>query len=117
VDLIDGDVSITAGMSTILTPGHTPGHQCLLISSGGEKAIVMGDVCHTPAQLTHTDWNPTVEVDPVQSASTRAALLDRIEQEGLTVCAGHFGPPSIGTFVRVAGRRRWQPLATSGAYA
>jgi glyoxylase-like metal-dependent hydrolase (beta-lactamase superfamily II) len=108
LDLIDGDRSISVGISTLCTPGHTPGHQSLLVSSGGEKAIILGDVAHTPAQVVQSDWSPVSDVDAVQSARTRSEIWDRIEQQGLKVAAGHFAYPSIGGIVRVEGKRRWR---------
>jgi glyoxylase-like metal-dependent hydrolase (beta-lactamase superfamily II) len=108
LDLIDGDRSISQGISAWHTPGHTPGHQSLLITSGDEKAVILGDVTHTPAQVTHPDWCLAFDVDQEQAARTRSAVWDRIEQEGLKVAAGHYRYPSIGGFVHVGGQRRWQ---------
>ena len=93
-----------------MTPGHTPGHQSILVSSGGEKAIILGDVSHTPVQILHPDWSPTFDVDPDLSSRTRSDLFDRIEQEGLTIAAGHYPYPGLGGIVRVEGKRRWHPL-------
>jgi glyoxylase-like metal-dependent hydrolase (beta-lactamase superfamily II) len=110
LDLIEGSQSISAGISTLLTPGHTPGHQSILVSSGSEKAIILGDVSHTPVQIIHPDWSPMFDVDPDESSKTRAEVWDRIEQEGLKIAAGHYPYPGLGGIVRVEGKRRWQAL-------
>ena len=110
LDLIDGGQSISAGISTLLTPGHTPGHQSILVSSGNEKAIILGDVSHTPVQVLHPDWSPVFDIDAGLSAKTRSELFDRIDQEGLTFAAGHYPYPGFGGIVRVEGKRRWQAL-------
>lgn len=111
LDLIDGGQSISAGISTILTPGHTPGHQSILVTSGDEKIIILGDVTHTPVQILHPDWSPTFDVDPEQSAKTRSDLFERIEQEGLRFAAGHYPYPGFGGIVQVEGGRRWHPMS------
>ena len=111
LDLLDGESSISAGLSTLPTPGHTPGHQSVLIASGDDKAIILGDVSHTPAQVAHPEWSPSFDVDGELSARTRAAVWDRIEQQGLKVAAGHYPYPSIGGIVRMEGKRRWQPVS------
>jgi N-acyl homoserine lactone hydrolase len=36
--LVDGDVEIADGMTILSTPGHTPGHQSVLIESAGGLA-------------------------------------------------------------------------------
>ena len=83
----------------------------MLITSGDDKAIIIGDVAHTPAQVVHEDWCPSFDVDAALSTKTRTAVWERIEQQGLKVAAGHFPYPSLGGFVRVEGKRRWQPLS------
>jgi len=65
-------------------------------------------------RLPHPDWSPSADLDPTVSGRTRAALFDRIEREGMTVCAGHYTYPSIGTIVRVQGRRLWQGADLQG---
>src|SRR5579883_378785 len=107
LELVDGDVALTSAISTLLAPGHTPGHQAVLVRSGGEGALIIGDLAHWEAQLEHTDWHPGADMDPEQAARSRAAVFDRIEREGLTMGAGHFPYPSLGTIVRVEGRRCW----------
>ena len=37
-------------------PGHTPGHQVVLINSNGQQGVVMGDVLHTIAQISEPTW-------------------------------------------------------------
>lgn len=110
MEIVDGEASLSPSITAIPTPGHTPGHQSFLIASGGEKAIIVGDVTHSAVQLQETDWCPGFDMDAAASTQTRRALFDRIEQEGLKVCAGHYPYPSIGQIVRVEGKRRWQGI-------
>jgi len=115
LDLVDGDTAITAAITTIFTPGHTPGHQSVLVSSGGETAVILGDVTHTPAQVIHPDWNPGFDLDQPQSAVTRLGLFDRIEREGIKMAAGHYPYPSFGGIVKVNGGRRWQGVGQTAS--
>ena len=64
LDLFDEGYKVTDELITVSTPGHTPGHTSLLIASGGERAFVLGDVAHSPAQAHYTDWNPMFDIQP-----------------------------------------------------
>ena len=108
LDLFDEDYKVTGELITVSTPGHTPGHTSLLIASGGERAFVLGDVAHSPAQAHYTDWNPMFDIQPDISKPTRHHVLDMLESEGMLVSAGHFPDPGFGHFVRLEGRRLWQ---------
>lgn len=110
IDLVEPETDITRELRIWSTPGHTPGHVSILINSAGEKGVILGDVAHTPVQAHETDWNPGFDAIPEQSRATRHVVFDRIEQEGLTLIAGHFPYPGFGKLVRVGGRRIWQVL-------
>lgn len=108
IDLFEDDYKVTDELITVPTPGHTPGHTSLLIASAGERAFVLGDVAHSPAQAHYTDWNPMFDIQPDISRPTRHRVLDKLETENTLVSAGHFPAPGFGHFVRVRGRRIWQ---------
>ena len=63
LDLVEDDQEIFIGVRTLGTPGHTPGHQSILIESGGESAVITGDVLHTPAQLQEPGWSFRADLD------------------------------------------------------
>ena len=108
VEFMDGEQRLTADLTTVPTPGHTPGHMCILVTSAGEQALVLGDAAHSPVQLEQPDWVSRADMDPDLTRRTRRALLDRVERERLLVAAGHFPAPGFGRVVRLQGRRYWQ---------
>lgn len=110
LDLTAGDCPLTDDLTLLHTPGHSPGPMSILISSGGERAIILGDVLLHPAQVTEPDWTPIYDMDGKMARWTRKQLLDRIEAEGMTVAACHFPGPGFGRVVRLEGRRYWQAL-------
>ena len=111
MELIEGEHNITDEVSTLPTPGHTPGHQVILITSQGEKAMIAGDVLHSKVQVQEPGWCAGVDINKDQSLQSREALLDRAEREDYVVAAGHFHPKDhIGKVVRLEGRRYWQAL-------
>ena len=107
--LVDGEAAITPELSLLPTPGHTPGHCSVAVSSGGEQAIILGDIAHHPLNLIRI-WVASVDELPRLSRRTKRALIERLIKEQLLVAAGHFSPGSFGRFVINDGRRAWQPL-------
>ena len=110
MDLMDPDYQITDELTTVPTPGHTPGHVSIIISSAGQHGYILGDVAHNPAQAHYTDWNPVFDIEPDRSRQTRHQVLDQLESQGTIVSAGHFPHPGFGKFVRQGGRRVWQGI-------
>jgi N-acyl homoserine lactone hydrolase len=52
-ELLDGDTEILPGLSVIATPGHTVGHQSVLVQTGdGSPELLIGDAAYKPRQLT-----------------------------------------------------------------
>lgn len=42
-ELLDGDAQIADGVRVITTPGHTPGHQSVLVNTSGGRYCIAGD--------------------------------------------------------------------------
>jgi N-acyl homoserine lactone hydrolase len=52
-ELLDGDTEILPGLSVISTPGHTVGHQCVVVATGdGSPDLLIGDAAYTPREYT-----------------------------------------------------------------
>ena len=110
LELFEGERQITGEISTLPTPGHTPGHTSFLIASQGERAVITGDAIHSRAQAQETHWSPRADSKPEVSAESRKNLLERIERENAMLISGHFPAPGFGTLVRVEGKRYWQAV-------
>jgi glyoxylase-like metal-dependent hydrolase (beta-lactamase superfamily II) len=109
--IVEGEHEVTDGIMVVPAPGHTPGHQVVLINSGGQKAMVAGDLLHTIAQVSESSWCAGVDYDKAQSAASREKLLDLAEKEGWIIAAGHFPPgKQVGKVARDGGKRVWEPL-------
>jgi glyoxylase-like metal-dependent hydrolase (beta-lactamase superfamily II) len=106
-ELLDGDRALGAELTLLHTPGHTPGSQSLLVSSGTDAALLWGDVANHPAQIGRPDWGPRSDLQPQVARRTRRRLLDRIETEAMWLVPAHF-PEPFGTVARVDGDRRWK---------
>ncbi|MFQ5874612.1 MAG: MBL fold metallo-hydrolase [Dehalococcoidia bacterium] len=65
LDLIDGEHNLTEELTAMPTPGHTPGHMSVLVSSQGEKGLILGTWptirfrCTRRAGGAGPTWTPT----------------------------------------------------------
>ena len=110
LDLMEGETELAPGITAIHTPGHTPGHMSLLISSGRERALLIGDVLGSPMHATDTELTYWPDTDKQQGVETRHHLLDMAEREKMIVLGSHLSPPGWGTMVRWQGRRYWKGM-------
>ena len=107
-DMLTEDTDLTSEVKALHTPGHTPGHMSILVSSQGEGALIQGDVLIHPAQVTEDDWNCHFDYDWPLSTETRRKVLDDVESQGTPVISCHFPAPGFGTVSRREGRRYWK---------
>jgi glyoxylase-like metal-dependent hydrolase (beta-lactamase superfamily II) len=102
------DGEITAGIRSVATPGHTPGHIGVLVASGHEQLLMVGDAIVTShTHFERPDWHLAFDLDPEQGARTRRRLLDRIATDRLRVQGFHLPFPGVGHAVREGSAYRW----------
>ena len=80
MDTIDGEVEVVPGVRVMKTPGHTPHHQSVLISSAGETACFLADVIPTSAHLP-LPWIMGYDVEPLVTLESKRTLLARARDE------------------------------------
>lgn len=51
VRAIDGDAAIASGVRVIATPGHTSGHQSVVVDASDGRAVIVGQACHRAADF------------------------------------------------------------------
>lgn len=95
IELADGEQEITSEVRMMPSPGHTVGHASVLLSSGGETAIFLGDIMHHPAQFTHPEWVMGFDVLPELSRESREKLFRTAYQQQALLLQVHFAWPSV----------------------
>jgi glyoxylase-like metal-dependent hydrolase (beta-lactamase superfamily II) len=103
---IDQDTTIAPGITALLAPGHTPGHICLVISSGQDRALLLGDAITCPLQLDEPTWHSMGDVDPKLADRTRERLWRELEDERSIGAGAHFPELQFGR-VLPGTARRW----------
>ncbi|MDJ0850462.1 MAG: MBL fold metallo-hydrolase [Myxococcota bacterium] len=99
-DLVDMDHRITDEVQLEPTPGHTPGHVAVRISSEGAEAMITGDLTHHPVQWAEPDLGMPADSDGAQAAATRHRLLREHADGPLLVIGTHYAEPCSGRLVK-----------------
>ena len=102
-ELLDGETELFPGVELLLTPGHAPAHQSLLVTLGsGARVLLCGDAILSRANLEHDSW--ATQADPgtarasglrlVELAAEREALMifghDPVQMHELTYAPGSY---------------------------
>ena len=82
------------------TPGHTPGHVSVRIASGGQEAVITGDLMHHPIQCCEPELCSAFDWKPELTRVTRRDFLVRHSERPVLVLGTHFAPPTAGWLVR-----------------
>lgn len=110
IELIERETEIAPGVRLIPSPGHTPGHLAVHISSGGQQLLNLGDAAAHPLHLEEPEWQSGFDLAADRAASTRHSLLRRAAAENMHVMAFHFPFPSLGRIAaRPSGGWTWTP--------
>ncbi len=68
-ELLDGDADVAPGVSVVATPGHTIGHQSVVVSSADDAIeVLIGDAAYTSVQFggpSDEELPPGQAADPV----------------------------------------------------
>ena len=90
--LVEGDYDVFGDgtVMLVLTPGHTPGHQCLYVKLAKTGPVVLtGDLYHYPVERTSKDFNPYGGKVAEEEVASRAKLEAFLTEKGATLWMGH----------------------------
>ena len=100
--LVANDHEITPEVGLVPTPGHTPGHVSVRIDSGGQSALISGDLVHHPVQIARPDWPSVPDFDPEAAMAMRRTTFATLADTDVLLLGTHFNAPA-GGYVRSAG--------------
>ncbi len=88
---------VAPGITSIATPGHTPGHTSFVVASGSSKLIVQGDVCNIPSLfMRNADMQAVFDNEPELTIATRKKFFDMVSAEKALITGYHFPFPCMG---------------------
>ena len=91
--LLDGDHDVFGDGSVVIiaTPGHTPGHQSLLVNLRNTGPVVLsGDLYHYPAERTLKDFTPFAALgNPEKEMASKAKIEALLKEKNATLWIQH----------------------------
>ena len=103
---------VAPGITSIATPGHTPGHTSFAVASGNAKVLIQSDVTNIPEFfLRNPDWHAVFDTDADLAQQTRRKFYDMAATEKATVVGFHFTFPSVGHVEKDGAKYRLIPSA------
>ncbi len=97
VTQFDADKEVAPGITSIFTPGHTPGHTSFAVASGSSRMIVQGDVCNIPSLfMRNADMAAAFDNEPDLTLATRKKFFDMVSAEKMLIAGYHFPFPCMG---------------------
>jgi glyoxylase-like metal-dependent hydrolase (beta-lactamase superfamily II) len=108
----EANKELAPGITSVFTPGHTPGHMSYVVASGAKKILVQSDVTNIPSFfLKHADWQAIFDNDPALTIATRHKVYDMAAAEKMAVVGYHFPYPCVGHVEKAGAGYRLVPVA------
>lgn len=108
VELVEGERKITDELIFVPAPGHTAGHSTVVIRSGQEWGVYLGDMAQHRAQLERTAWVSSFDTLPLVSLETKRRLMEECVEAGALIMYTHGAYPGVGRMTRTPeGFRKW----------
>jgi glyoxylase-like metal-dependent hydrolase (beta-lactamase superfamily II) len=105
--LVDGE-ELAPCITVRATPGHTPGHLSVVVSSGSQRAFILGDVVVCPEEIG-ASWTNTSDEDPVAAVQTRDTMWHELQQTGDLAVGSHFPDLAFGRVKQAGAERSFVP--------
>ena len=106
--LVDDDFELDGMVWLTPTPGHSPCHCCVNIASGGQRAVITGDLMHHALQCREPDWSTVFDWDQAEAARSRRRFLTEVADTATIVLPIHFPAPTMGRIEADGDRFRYR---------
>ena len=76
MQLLYGNTHVTKNVQCVVTPGHTRGHQSVVIQSGDWYGLAVSDMATYAVHLERSAWVTAYDVEPLENISTKEHWQD-----------------------------------------
>ncbi len=88
LEVVEGQTELLPGIVVLPSPGHSAGHQSVLIDGGDEKALFLGDVVPTSVHVP-LPWVMGYDLDVEATLASRRRLYEQATSERWMLLFGH----------------------------
>lgn len=71
LQVLHGDYKVTDEVECVVTPGHTRGHQSVVLRSGDWRGMYVADMASFSAHFIRTAWLTSYDVLPLENVTTK----------------------------------------------
>ncbi|HRD77762.1 MAG TPA: MBL fold metallo-hydrolase [Hyphomicrobiaceae bacterium] len=92
-----------SGMVAVDSAGHSQGHMSIMLNSGGDRLLVLGDaLIHPIVSFQYPEWPMAADHEPERGSAARRAILEVIINEKLAFFGTHLPGGGFGRAERRA---------------
>jgi glyoxylase-like metal-dependent hydrolase (beta-lactamase superfamily II) len=110
MQLLHGDTSITKHVRCVVTPGHTRGHQSVVLEDGGWSGMFLGDLATMSLHMVRTSWATAYDIDPQQTISTKRLWQKWALEKDAWLFFQHDPKTKIAQLIKENGRFSLKPV-------
>jgi glyoxylase-like metal-dependent hydrolase (beta-lactamase superfamily II) len=88
LEALDGDAEIIAGVTAVVSGGHTADHQLVIARSGAQALVHLGDIAPTRSHM-RGPWNQSYDLDALRTMEVKAEWLEKAIAERWWVSFAH----------------------------
>lgn len=88
LELLNGDTELFSGISVVVTGGHTPGSQAVIVDGGGQRIIYPADIMPSSAHIK-IPYVPAVDLDPATTMEKKRWLHEKMLREDWIIAFDH----------------------------
>lgn len=100
---IEDGARVASGITAVASHGHTPGHMCFMLDSGGRQLMLTADLAnHYVWSFAHPDWAVSFDADKPAATQSRRQVLRMLAADRVPMIGYHMPFPAAG-FVETRG--------------
>lgn len=88
LELLDGDTELFNGVSVMVTGGHTPGSQAIIVDGGGQRVIYPADIMPSSAHIK-VPYVAAVDLDPATTMERKRWLHEKMLKDDWIIAFDH----------------------------